>query len=223
MKKRRLAAWVISVFLLCLAAWAAGPGDDGALEGSVAPSSLAGRVASVLRSTGLPDALVVMLIAALPVIELRGAIPAGFMMGMNPWLVFVLALVGNMLPIPFILLLLGPISRVCMKVRAGRVFFEWLFARTRRKTAKIEKYETLGLTVFVAIPLPATGGWTGAMAAFLLGLSFRHAMWSIFLGVTIAGLIMLVLSWLGWLGALVAGVVLIALAIGALLQMFKRE
>ncbi|MBN1269498.1 MAG: small multi-drug export protein [Kiritimatiellae bacterium] len=176
-----------------------------------------------MRNSGLPDAAVVLAISTLPIVELRGAIPAGHIMGMNPWLVYVLAVIGNMLPIPFILLLLGPVSKWCMRFRIGKVFFDWLFARTRRKAAGIEKYETLGLTIFVAIPLPVTGGWTGAAAAFLMGMKFQHAMLSILFGVMIAGVIMTVLALMGWLGALVAGVVLIGLAVSALLGMFKRE
>jgi uncharacterized membrane protein len=127
-----------------------------------------------------------------------------------------------MIPVPFILLLLGPVSALCMKVPIGKRFFDWLFARTRHKTASVEKYETLGLTVFVAVPLPVTGAWTGAMAAFLMGLSFPHAMISIFLGVLIAGVIMTVLSLMGWLGAAIAGAVLTALLVGALAKGLKK-
>lgn len=127
-----------------------------------------------------------------------------------------------MLPVPFILLLLGPLSNLCMRVPIGRRFFEWLFARTRRKTADIEKYETLGLTVFVAIPLPATGAWTGAMAGWLLGMSFAHSMLSIFLGVLIAGVIMTALALLGWIGATIAGIVLLVMFVGVLAKILQR-
>ncbi len=170
------------------------------------------RIAGLLRSSGLPDGLVIVLIAALPVVELRGAVPVGHMLGMHPLTVYVLAVLGNMVPIPFLLWMLGPCSRLCMRVRIGRRFFEWLFARTRRKTAKVEKYETLGLTVFVSIPLPVTGGWTGSIAAFLMGLRFRHAFLSILLGVMVAGVIMTALSLLGWWGAGIAAVALTATA-----------
>jgi len=182
------------------------------------------RIALFLRDHGCPPKLAVVAVATLPIVELRGAIPVGINLLKQDWRwVFVLAVLGNMLPIPFILLLLGPLSRVCMNTALGRRFFEWLFARTRRKTASIEKYETLGLTIFVAIPLPATGAWTGAMAAFLLGLSFHHAMWSILLGVLIAGVIMTVLSLLGWIGAAVAGVVLLGLAVAGMARWLNRE
>ena len=115
-----------------------------------------------------------------------------------------------MIPVPFILLLLGPISNICMKVPIGKKFFDWLFTRTRRKTAEIEKYEFWGLAIFVAIPLPATGAWTGAAAGWLLGLNFWRSMLSIFFGVLAAGVIMTALSLLGWIGA---GIALVALMI----------
>ncbi len=184
------------------------------------------RLAEKMNEKGLPEEAVVVLVSTLPIVELRGAIPIGnnfFEMKDRWWLVYMLAVAGNMIPIPIILLTLGPVSRQLMKFKFGKRFFDWLFARTRCKGASIEKYETLGLAIFVAIPLPVTGGWTGAMAAFLMGIKFKHAMWSIFLGVLIAGVIVTALSLLGWIGAIIAAVVLIALAVNALLRMFKRE
>jgi uncharacterized membrane protein len=185
---------------------------------------------------GLSYDLAIAAISTLPIVELRGAIPVGHMLlprdpatrrlGADDLRrsarIFLWAVLGNMIPVPFILLLLGPVSALCMKVPIGKRFFDWLFARTRHKTASVEKYETLGLTVFVAVPLPVTGAWTGAMAAFLMGLSFPHAMISIFLGVLIAGVIMTVLSLMGWLGAAIAGAVLTALLVGALAKGLKK-
>lgn len=220
--------WII---LLC-AAWvwcARGPSPARADDAAGAPReeahhSTGERVAEALKQAGLPEELVVLAISTLPIVELRGAVPVGINLLRMDWRwVYILAVAGNMIPIPFILLLLGPVSRFCMRFALGRRFFEWLFARTRRKGAGIEKYETLGLTIFVAIPLPATGGWTGAMAAFLMGMKFHHAMLSILLGVLIAGVIMTVLSLLGWVGALVAGAALIGLAVTALAGWLRRE
>lgn len=193
------------------------------------------KLANALREKGFSVDAAIVAISTLPIVELRGAIPAGHVLlpdtdkatrlGRDDWRraarIFFWAVLGNMLPVPFILLLLGPASKLCMKVPAGKKFFDWLFARTRRKTADIEKYETLGLTVFVAIPLPATGAWTGAMAGWLLGMSFAHSLLSIFLGVLIAGVVMTALALLGWVGAAIAGVVLIALAVGALARALR--
>ena len=194
------------------------------------------KIAEYLRGKGLSKDAVIVAISTLPIVELRGAIPVGHVLlpdanastrlGRDDLRrsarIFFWAVLGNMLPVPFILLLLGPVSNLCMKVSIGRRFFEWLFARTRRKTAGIEKYETLGLTIFVAIPLPATGAWTGAMAGWLLGMSFAHSMLSIFLGVLIAGGVMTALALLGWIGAAIAGVVLLAFFLGILAKALKK-
>lgn len=194
------------------------------------------KIAEVLRDKGLSEETTIIAISTLPIVELRGAVPVGHLLLpdtdtstrigrddlMRAGRIFLYAVLGNMIPVPFILLLLGPVSSLCMKVPIGKRFFEWLFARTRRKTADIEKYETLGLTVFVAIPLPVTGAWTGAMAGWLMGLSFPHAMVSIFLGVLIAGVIMTALSLLGWMGAAIAGVVLLTLFLSVLAKALKK-
>jgi uncharacterized membrane protein len=160
----------------------------------------------------------------LPIVELRGAIPVGIgFLHMPWWRAFLWAVAGNMLPVPFILWLLGPMARLGMKIPIGARFLGWLFERTRRKTASVERYETLGLAVFVAVPLPVTGAWTGSVAGFLMDLRRGHAMASIFLGVLIAGVIMTVLSVLGWLGAILAGVGLLAAAVGGLQRSLRRE
>ena len=180
------------------------------------------KIAEALRAQGLSKDAVVVAISTLPIVELRGAIPVGHILfsdtdqstrlGRDDLArsarIFLYAVLGNLLPVPFILLLLGPVSALCMKVPVGKRFFDWLFARTRRKTADIEKYEFWGLAIFVAIPLPATGAWTGAMAGWLLGLNFFRSLLSIFFGVLIAGVVMTALALLGWIGAAIAGVVL---------------
>lgn len=220
-KQTKVLGWGLLGLLCAVLAAQAGMGGDAAPAAEHV--SVGQRIAEWLRGTGLPDVWTVFLISMLPIVELRGAIPVGFLFGMNPVVVFVVAVLGNMLPVPLILWFLGPLSRYLMRFRAGKRFFEWLFERTRKKTADIEKYETLGLTVFVAIPLPATGAWTGAMAAFLLQMRFHHAMWSIFLGVVIAGVIMTVLSLMGWIGAAIAGVALMVLAVSAMAGWLKKE
>ena len=195
------------------------------------------KVADYLRGHGASKTVTIIAISALPIVELRGAIPVGHLLYPDTERstrlgrddldrsarIFCYAVLGNMLPVPLILLLLGPVSSLCMNVPLGKRFFEWLFARTRRKTADIEKYETLGLTIFVAIPLPATGAWTGAMAGWLLGMSFPHCMLAIFLGVLIAGVIMTALALMGWMGAAIAGIVLLVLAVGVLAKALRKK
>ncbi len=182
------------------------------------------KIARWMEDKGLGRTASVAAISTLPIVELRGAIPVGIAaFGMPWWKVYLVAVAGNMLPIPFILLLLGPVSNFLMRFSAGKKFFDWLFARTRKKSANIEKYEALGLTLFVAIPLPVTGGWTGAMAAFLMGIPFGKSMLYILMGVMIAGVVMTILSLLGWAGAFIAGAVLLALAVGTILKSFKAN
>ncbi len=177
------------------------------------------KIARWMEEKGLSRTASVAAISTLPIVELRGAIPVGIVAFEMPWWqVYLIAVAGNMIPIPFILLLLGPVSNFLMRFAIGRKFFDWLFARTRKKSASIEKYEALGLTLFVAIPLPVTGGWTGAMAAFLMGIPFGKAMLYILMGVMIAGVIMTVLALLGWVGAFIAGAVLLVLAAGTILK-----
>jgi uncharacterized membrane protein len=211
--KKQLPIILLLLTLLAPAAWAE---EEGVHD------SRGEKIARRLEEKGLTRSAAVAAISTLPIVELRGAVPVGIVAFEMPWWkVYLIAVAGNMIPIPFILLLLGPLSRFCMQVEPGRRFFEWLFARTRKKSASIEKYEALGLTIFVAIPLPVTGGWTGAMAAFLMGIPFWKAMLYILLGVMMAGVIMTVLSLLGWVGAVIAGTVLIGLVASTLARTFK--
>jgi uncharacterized membrane protein len=170
-----------------------------------------------LLGLGFSKELVVLFIAALPIFELRGALPVAINLLHMPWhQALPLAILGNMLPVPFILLLLESIARVLSKIRfLGRVL-EWLFEHTRRRGKIIERYERIGLVLFVAVPLPITGAWTGSLAAVLFGLKFKHSLLFIFIGVLIAGIIVTCLSLLGWVGAIIAGTGLCALAVSGL-------
>lgn len=141
---------------------------------------------------GLPPALVVFVAAMLPVSELRGAIPAGLLIYDLPvGVVLALALVGNFLPVPFIVYALEPVSDwMRARSRLADRFFNWLFERTRRKhTKRFERFEELALISFVAIPLPLTGAWTGALAGFLFGVPQRRSMPLIAVGILIAATI----------------------------------
>jgi len=124
-----------------------------------------------------------------------------------PWYcAYIIAVIGNILPVPFILLFFNAISGFLSKVPVFERMLNWLFARTRRRGRLIERYERIGLVLFVAIPLPVTGAWTGSLAAVLLGMEFKKAFLSICIGVLIAGVIVTCLTLLGWVGAVIAGV-----------------
>ncbi len=151
-----------------------------------------------LLSLGFSKELVVLVIAALPIVELRGAIPVAIIVFDFPWYyALLLAIIGNLLPVPFILLFLNAVTRWLSKIAFFNRILSWLFERTRRRGRVIERYERIGLALFVAIPLPVTGAWTGSLAAVLFGLKFRHAFLSILIGVIVAGGIVTGLSLLG--------------------------
>ena len=165
-------------------------------------------------ASGFPVEATVVIISVLPVVELRGALMVAINLFELPWYqALYLTIIGNMLPVPFLLLFFESLAKVISRKETGRKLVNWVLNRTRRHTEVIEKYEPIGLMLFVAIPLPGTGAWTGSMAAFLLGLKFRHALFSIAAGVIIAGAIVTALAVMGWAGAVIAGVVLIGLAI----------
>lgn len=167
-----------------------------------------------LVARGLTPELAVFLTSMLPIIELRGALPLAINLFNISWpKAFAIAYVGNIIPVPLILLLLNPAVKLLSKVPIFEKFFRWLFERTRSKSNKmIEKYEEIGLMAFVAIPLPGTGAWTGALIAFLFGLDFQKSLIVIGIGVLIAGVIVTSLCLLGWIGALIAGLGFVIIA-----------
>lgn len=142
--------------------------------------------------------LKILLLSGLPLTELRITIPMAIAMGMAPWRAFFLAIIGNMIPIIPILILLEPVSNLVRRITFFDNLFNWLIKRTRTKSQQVQKYGALGLILFVGIPLPGTGAWTGAMLAWLFGINFWFAITSIFLGVILAGLILTIGS-LGFL------------------------
>lgn len=143
--------------------------------------------------------MVVFIVSALPVSELRGSIPLALSFGFPYAKAFWLSVLGNSLIIIPILLLLDSASKFLMRWTIFNRYFTWLFARTRKHSDSVEKYGAIGLAFFVAIPLPVTGAWTGCVAAYLFGIKFRHAFPSILLGVMCAGIIVL-LTCMGFIG-----------------------
>lgn len=134
--------------------------------------------------------------AALPVLELRGAVPYGVAMDLPLPAVLTVSILGNLLPVPFIILFIRQIlAWMKSKSRRLRGIAEKLEARAQAKGDILVKYETLGLFILVAVPLPGTGAWTGSLIAALFDLRMKHALPAIFLGVLTAGLIMSVVSY----------------------------
>lgn len=145
----------------------------------------------------LPVELIVVIVAALPLVELRGAIPVGLLLGLPPWETFLLAMAGNLIPVPLLLLLLGPLRRTATRWPVIGPVLRWAEARALKRREPIEKHGFWGLLTFVGIPLPGTGAWTGAFIAVLLDMPFRRAFTAIALGVLMAGILIAVLSTAG--------------------------
>ncbi|AQY73086.1 small multi-drug export [Dehalococcoides mccartyi] len=157
---------------------------------------------------GLPPELLVFLAAVLPVSELRGALPLAINV-LGPWYwAYLIALAGNLLPIPVILVLLEKVLNLLERFSFMRGFTRWIYALGQRRSTPVEKYKRIGLMMLVAVPLPVTGAWTGSLVAVVLGLNYKEALIYISLGVAIAGVIVTSLCLLGWFGAILAGGVL---------------
>jgi uncharacterized membrane protein len=133
----------------------------------------------------------------LPIIELRGAIPLGAGFGLPFWQTYLISVVGNILPVPFILLFMKGILTWMSKcrVKAFRRVAGWLFRKAEKNRGKVEKYASLGLVLFVAIPLPGTGAWTGSLVAAVMDMKFWRAFLSALVGVLVAGVIMTLISY----------------------------
>ena len=132
----------------------------------------------------------------LPVVELRGGIPFGVGFGLNPWIAFLTAMLGNLLPIPFILLLLDKVLEFFKKQEGflGKVA-NFLENKAYKNKETIEKYKALGLIILVAIPLPGTGAWTGALVATVLRINRKTSFPCIVIGVLIAGFVVTAISY----------------------------
>ena len=143
----------------------------------------------------IPNEIKLIIISMLPIIELRGAIPVGVLLGLPPIESFLISIVGNLIPIPFVILLGRPIFNWLKKTKLFAGLMEKLEKRIEKKADSVMKKAALGLYIFVAIPLPGTGAWTGALIASMFDMRFKYALPAIVLGVLTAGIIMTVGSY----------------------------
>ena len=141
--------------------------------------------------TMLKEIAVTFFISMVPVIELRGAIPAGIAAGLSPAAAFVVSVLGNLVPVPFILLLIRRIFDWLRDTKTFGPLIEKLERRAHLKGRVVQKYRVPGLIILVGIPLPGTGAWTGALVAALLDIRLKSAVPAIFAGLLIAGTITL--------------------------------
>lgn len=133
--------------------------------------------------------------AMMPILEIRGAIPVGVASGLDPWLAFAVGFVGNMLPIPILILLTRKIIEWLKKQNMLVKLTAWLENKGSKGAQKVQKYSFWGLFILVAIPLPGTGAWTGALVASLLDMRLKRALPAIAMGVAVAGLIVLLVTY----------------------------
>ena len=145
-------------------------------------------------SATVATALQCALLAMMPIVELRAALPWAIARGLDPWFSYLLCVLFNILPVPFILLFLNKILAWMETTRRFSGIAKWLKERAHKKSETYYKYEMLGLFILVASPLPGTGAWTGSLVAAVMGLRMKRAIPPIFLGVAAAGIIMLTLS-----------------------------
>ena len=145
-------------------------------------------------SNKVSNELIAIIVSMFPIIELRGGIPVAYLLGLDWFPSYILCVIGNLIPVPFILWFITPIFNWLKKTKLFSGWVNKLEKKSMAKSGQITKYEAWGLFLFVAIPLPGTGAWTGSLIASLLNMPFKKAFVSILCGVLTAGFIMTVLS-----------------------------
>lgn len=153
-------------------------------------------ISSGLQTIPFGRELVAFFLSMFPILELRGGILAARALGLNPIISFIICYIGNILPVPFILWL---IKSIIDKMRNGNInvfkkFVKWIDKKVDQKKGQIENYGFWGLVLFVGIPLPGTGAWTGCLIAAMLEINKKKAFLAACIGVLMAGIIMSVLS-----------------------------
>lgn len=144
--------------------------------------------------TLIKNELIVVGMATLPIVELRGAIPVGMALGMGPWHAFILAYIGSLIPVPLLLFFLKPVIAYLKTTKLLNWFAVWMEKRTLKRSKKIKNLTVAGLALFVAIPIPTTGVWTGSAIAALLDLRISHSFIIIVLSNLVAGLVVMTFS-----------------------------
>lgn len=142
------------------------------------------------QGLGLSNEAVLFIISILPIVELRGGIIMAAILGVKWYIAVPVCIIGNLLPIPFVLLFVRRVFDFLKRFKWTRKIIVWFEERTRKKGEKIKNSWLAGLVIFVGIPLPGTGAWTGSLAAELFDIDFKRSMLAIFLGVLIAAAIM---------------------------------
>ena len=143
----------------------------------------------------MPKEVVVFIISMVPILELRGGLVAASLLGIGMFKAIAICILGNLVPIPFILFFITPIFNLMKKTRFLKPMVEKLEKKSMAKSGEIKKYEFWGLALFVGVPLPGTGAWTGALIASLIEMDLKKAFTSIAIGLVIATIIMSTISY----------------------------
>ncbi len=157
---------------------------------------MADTLTTFFKEQGIMPELIVFIISMLPILELRGGLIAAALLGISPYVAVPVCIIANLLPIPFVLLFIRKILDFLKRFKKIGKWITKLEEKTESKGEKIKKSEFAGLMLFVGIPLPGTGAWTGSLAAVLFGIKFKKAMLATVAGVFIATAIMLVFTYL---------------------------
>ncbi len=177
-----------------------------------------------LEERGIAPLLIAGLISMVPIFELRGGIPIGIaLFKQNPFLTYFIAVCFNLIPVFPVLLFLNPVKRLLERLPLFRGFFQFLSKRAEKNKKLVERYEEFGLMLFVAVPLPVTGAWTGSLVAVLMGLNIVKSFLFIAGGVLIAGVVVTLLTILGKIGILLASGMLLAFILVYIFNILKEK
>ena len=146
--------------------------------------------------TGMPfgKELIVFIISLMPILELRGGLIAAALLDLNPVTSYIISIIGNVLPVPFILWFINSILEWMRKSKKFNKIAKWLDKKVEKNKDKIEKFGFWGLVLFVGIPLPGTGAWTGCLVAAVLEMDRKKSFFAAMIGILIASIIMMILS-----------------------------
>lgn len=150
---------------------------------------------SFLGTTALGKNITIFLISMMPILELRGGMAAARILNLNPYLSLLICVIANIIPIPLILWFITPVFDWFKKKKFLKGFANWCERHAQKNSGKVDALKYYGLFVFVAVPLPTTGAWTGCLIASLLGLDKKKSMLAAMAGVLVAGLIMLLIAY----------------------------
>ena len=148
-----------------------------------------------LTTMALGKEILVFIISLLPILELRGGLLAAALIGLDPVPSYIISIIGNILPVPFILLLINKILDWMRKSKKFKKVAKWLDEKVEKHKGQIEKYGYLGIVLFVGIPLPGTGAWTGSLVASLLEVDLKKSVPAILLGLCMATVIMCIVGY----------------------------